>query len=294
MIALHDWQLRERVHLQRAERLVVGHEQRQRHGRGHPVEDFLFTYYTAKPNQLRRWHPGLGTAVPAADAPHRTWQLYRVTDDGWVTVDVEELLSRRGVLLEAVRRLMRATLQREPMLGCFGMHEWAMVYRLGPDDVRHNTWPLRFGSDDIAGIVEQRGLRCTHFDAYRFFTAPAAPLNATALTRQRQPEHEQPGCLHAGMDLYKWAYKLIPAVPSELVLDAFELARDIRYVDMQASPYDLSALGLEPIAVETPQGRAEYVERQRELTRRAAPIRRRLLEVCEQLTAAAHPRVVRD
>ena len=30
------------------------------------------------------------------------------------------------------------------------------------------------------------------------------------------------------MDLYKWAYKLSPLVPSELVADCFELAREIR------------------------------------------------------------------
>src|SRR5699024_4602041 len=133
-------------------------------------------------------------------------------------------------------------------------------------------------ADRIADVVAERELRCTHFDAFRFFTEPARALNRTLLTRERQIDHEQPGCLHAGMDLYKWAYKLTPAVPSELVLDAFELARDIRYVDMRASPYDLSALGLAPIAVETPAGRAEYVRHQLVFARRSAPIRRRLLD----------------
>ena len=39
-----------------------------------------------------------------------------------------------------------------------------------------------------------------------------------------------------------------------LVLDAFELARDIRWVDMQASPYDVSAYGVPPVAVAPPAG----------------------------------------
>lgn len=289
MIVLHDRQQRERAHLVRVEQLITAHEQRQQRGEAHPVEDFLFTYYQYRPKQLRRWHPGLSHAIADPDAPHHRWQLYRTDEDGTATLDVAEFLVRRSVLVHTVRRLLRATLQRQPVLGCFGMHEWAMVYRIGPDDVRHSSWPLRFGSERIAAIVHERGLRCSHFDAYRFFTESARPLNATELTRQSQLEHEQPGCLHAGMDLYKWAYKLSPAVPSELVLDAFELARDIRYVDMQASPYDLSALGLAPIAVETPHGRAEYVARQRDFMRRAAPIRRRLLAVCEQLAAAAVP-----
>jgi len=94
---------------------------------------------------------------------------------------------------------------------------------------------------------------------------------------------EQPGCLHAGMDLYKWAGKLGPLIPGELLLDCFELARDIREVDMRASPYDVSAYRaadgepLAPIAIETPGGKREYVTLQRAFTRRANALRRRLL-----------------
>jgi hypothetical protein len=54
---------------------------------------------------------------------------------------------------------------------------------------------------------------------------------------------------------------------------------------MQASPYDLSSYGEPPVAVETVDGRAEYVRRQRELAARAAVLRDRLIAVCEQLLA---------
>lgn len=84
------------------------------------------------------------------------------------------------------------------------------------------------------------------------------------------------------MDLYKWAYKLSPLTPSTLVLQCFELARDIRVLDMQASPYDLSALGYEPVRVETPEGRVEYAARQRVFAERARPLRSSLLDVCER------------
>ena len=50
------------------------------------------------------------------------------------------------------------------------------------------------------------------------------------------------------MDVYKWAYKLTPALPGELVMDCFELSWRIREMDMQASPYDLAAWGYEPEA----------------------------------------------
>jgi hypothetical protein len=104
-------------------------------------------------------------------------------------------------------------------------------------------------------------------------------------TRADQQELEQPGCLHANMDLYKWAYKLSPLVPSDLVADAFGLAREIRELDMRASPYDLSRLGLEPVPVETAEGRAAYAAAQREFATRAAPLRQALTEVLDPLLA---------
>ena len=102
--------------------------------------------------------------------------------------------------------------------------------------------------------------------------------NRFAPTREDQPEREQPGCLHAGMDVYKWAVKLGPLVPGELLLDAFELARDIRYLDMQASPYDMAPWGGEPVRIETPDGKAEYVRRQRAFAERGTALRRRILQ----------------
>jgi hypothetical protein len=157
------------------------------------------------------------------------------------------------------------------------MHEWAMVYRQTPEQVRHNAWPLRLSPEGTAAVVEQNRVRCSHFDAYRFFTAPARPLNLLMPSRETQHDNEQPGCLHANMDIYKWSYKLSPLVPSELVADAFALARDIRAMDMRASPYDLQALGYPPIRVESPEGRAEYAAEQRAFAERAAPLRTRLL-----------------
>ncbi|WP_412864364.1 hypothetical protein [Cellulomonas sp. 179-A 9B4 NHS] len=85
------------------------------------------------------------------------------------------------------------------------------------------------------------------------------------------------------MDVYKWCLKLGPAVPGDLLLDAFDLARDIRLVDMRASPYDVRPYGLDPIAVETPEGKADYVRRQRGFAARANALRTRLLAVCTTL-----------
>ncbi len=87
------------------------------------------------------------------------------------------------------------------------------------------------------------------------------------------------------MDLYKWAVKLGPLVPGSLLLDAFELAREIRTVDMQASPYDMRPWGLEPIPVETPAGKDAYVARQRGFADRAAPLRAALVDIVTETSA---------
>ncbi|MFG1800112.1 3-methyladenine DNA glycosylase [Micromonospora carbonacea] len=272
---LADWQARRRAHEERVDGWLAPHLARRRAGRKHPVEDFLFTYYSHRPAQLRRWHPGAGAVLRGAD-PAEFGRDYRATAAG-LTLDTDAVRARRAESVDWIRALLTATAGRPAHLGCFGMHEWAMVYRQTQEEVRHNAWPLRLSPARTAEVVQERGVRCSHFDAYRFFTAPARPLNMLTPTRERQHELEQPGCLHANMDLYKWAYKLSPLVPSELVADAFALAREIRTLDMRASPYDLAALGYPPVRVETPEGRAEYAAAQRGFAERAAGLRARLL-----------------
>ncbi len=83
------------------------------------------------------------------------------------------------------------------------------------------------------------------------------------------------------MDLYKWAYKLSPATPGELLADCFALAADVRELDMRASPYDLAEHGYPPVPIETPEGRAAYAAAQRTFAARGAALRERLLAVCD-------------
>jgi hypothetical protein len=193
-------------------------------------------------------------------------------------------LAKRSASLTWIAELLTRTGSRPAQLGCFGLHEWAMVYRQSPDEVRHNAFALRLGPQGTAAVVDELTVRCTHFDAYRFFTPAARPLNLLAPTRDSQPDLEQPGCLHAGMDLYRHSYKLSPLVPSDLVGDCFELASEIRMLDMRASPYDLADLGYPPVRVETPEGRAEYVRAQRDFADRAALLRSRLIDLCAALS----------
>jgi hypothetical protein len=280
-----EWEpLRDR-HRTRVEPWVAPHLGRRREGVAHPVEDFLFTYYSFRPAALQRWHPGFGTALVGAEE-HAGLKGY--ADVGGASGVTTEHVASQRPLLESVRALLSATAGRPANFGCFGMHEWAMVYRLDPGHVRHASWPLRLGAAGTDEVVESHRIGCSHFDAFRFFTDAARPLNTLQPGRDDRVAFEQPACLHAGMDLYKHAFRLSPMVPSELVADCFELARDIRVLDMRASPYDLSGLGYEPVAVETAEGKQEYVAAQRRFADRAAPLRRRLLDETGRLLGPGH------
>ncbi|RDI18256.1 hypothetical protein DFR72_11950 [Lentzea flaviverrucosa] len=276
-----EWHELRDAHVARMRRFTGPHQERKLRKEKHPVMDFLFTYYSHRPVRLERWHPGPGVVLEDA-AEYLEFPHYKATPEG-VTLDVESFVGQRAKTLEFVQGLLTATLSRPARLGCFGLHEWAMVYRQQPEEVRHNAWPLRLGSGGTDQVVEASRIQCGHFDAFRFFTRPARPRNALQPTRDEQLLNEQPGCLHANMDLFKWAYKLEPATPSDLVADCFELAADVRELDMQASPYDLAGLGYPPVRIETPEGRAEYVRRQAEFAEQARPLRERLIFVCQSI-----------
>ena len=284
VLAEDDWLGRAAAHRARVAEFTEPHRRRARHAEAHPVWDFLFTYYSLRPRQLRVWHPGHRTALAGPAAADYLDRAGYVAVPSGVTVGSEYLRSRLDTV-GFVAGLLRATAGRPAQFGCFGMHEWAMVYRT--DTVRHGRLPLRLGAAGTDAVVESMPLRCSHFDAFRFFTPAAAPRNRGTPTRDSQTDWEQPACLHANMDLYKWCYKLNPLVGSDLMLDCLQLAAEARELDMRASPYDLTDYGFEPIAVEEPAGRAEYARRQGVIAERAAPLRAALLERCEQLLNAA-------
>lgn len=246
--AVADWVVLEQdawtplasAHEARADALLEAHRGRRSRAVKHPVEDFLFEYYSYRPAALRRWHPGWGVEL-RGDVSRFAGLRGFVVDAGAARVD-PDLPGRRRDEVARTRALLEATQRRLPALGCFGLHEWAMVYRLSGTAPRHRL-PLRLGADGTDAVVEQHRIACTHFDAFRFFSPDAVARNALIPTAGNRQRNEQPGCLHANMDVYKWAYKLTPFTSAELVADCFELARRIRVVDMRASPYDLTELG---------------------------------------------------
>lgn len=278
-----EWRAQNNNHINRARRYTDDHLARRKAGTTHPIFDFLFEYYPIRISHLHRWHPGIGIGLadPHRASPHSAWRYY-YHHNGVTTADVSAFLAAHKPAITQIRTILTNTTANPTRFDCFGLHEWAMVYRT--DHPRHNL-PLRLTPAETNQVVEQHTIKCTHFDAYRFFTPEAQPLNLTVLTRENREHGEQRGCLHATMDLYKWAAKLGPLIPGDLWLDTFELAWQARILDMEASPYDCRSLGFGMVPIETPEGKHEYVRRQRLLAHAGDLLRHRILTTIEQAFA---------
>jgi hypothetical protein len=283
-LAYDVWQAAKRQHVARVQPWTRDRVERSLRGEKHPVYDFLFEYYHFRPAHLERYSPGINVLLEGATTDTIDWpERYIFTETrGYLGVDLFPAHRLPG--LTRTRQLLQATLERPPVYHCFGLHEWAMVYR--SDEVRHQQVPLRLSMPELASFVESQQLVCTHFDAFRFFTPAAVPRNRHQLTRLSMIDHDQPGCIHATMDLYKWCYQFAPYISSELTADCFALARTAREIDMRASPYDLP--GFPPIRIETKAGREEYIEKQRELYEIAQPLRKRVLAAYGELEGAIY------
>ena len=281
ILTTSEWQARSAAHRARVEQYTQPRRERRSRGAVHPVYDFLFQYYSYSAAKLETWHPAPHEQL--VDSPQA-----RACFDG-PAYDVHDGIIRRSsrALTTAERdtftqvvQLLCATRDRAPNYGCYGMHEWAMVY--GGHDVRHaQITPLRLPQPQVDALVESRPIACSHFDAFRFFAPSAKPLNRLPLSSTSRYDAEQPGCIHANMDLYRWAYTVMPWIGSDLLWQCFALAVDLRVLDMRASPYDLSAMGFEPVCIETVEGRDEYQLRQRELSARGSTLRSTLIDTLD-------------
>lgn len=288
--APHVWHKERLEHRHRVAPWIHDRVTRSLRGKKHPVYDFLFEYYSFRPAHLQRYSPGLNVILEQADVDMLDWPNHFTVCEQGAVLESARFPQNRLLFLRWGTRFLETTLDRAPVFHCLGLHEWAMVYRA--NEVRHEQFPLRLSQDAIAQFVESQQLCCTHFDAFRFFTPQAAPRNRYQLSRYSVFDHDQPGCIHANMDLYKWAFQLAPYICSELIADAFDLAWQAREVDMRASPYDLSALGFAPIALETRNGREEYVEAQRRLFTLGQPIRARLHKAYAMIEKQVSPQPV--
>jgi len=276
-----DWKAQKLLHEQHVDELIGDYLKARSAHKKQPVMDFLFEYYAFRPSALRRWSPGIGIGLEFSNIEELPELSEFKIEDGVAFLNSSLFPEKRLKSTQWILHMLKNTQSKRPAFGCFGMHEWAMVYKA--EKPRHDQVPLRMEPEKLATFVESRPLVCTHFDAYRFFTQEAVPINKFKLSRDTFADTEQPGCIHSNMDLYKWAHKLYPWIGSDLILKAFELALEARTIDMKASPYDLADHGLEPIKIETEAGRIEYVKAQETIFEKGIPVRQKLIGEIEGL-----------
>ena len=276
-----QWRLLERKHREWVAPWIESYRKRRGLGETHPIYDFLFGYYQMNRQKLIQWRPMSNMRLEGDGAKgFLKDERYSEFKDG-IGLDPLSMSNKEVERIRWVANLIRLSSRRAPAFNCYGLHEWAMVYR--SDRIRHESTPLRLRNQQIEEVVHAMPIRCTHYDAFRFFTEDAKPLNAQILRQDDRANFEQFGCVHFNMDLYRWSYKLSPWIGSELMDDCFRLAIEARTLDMRASPYDLSKYGFEPIRIETQSGRIEYRAEQQAIYEKGQPLAKRLLHDCEKL-----------
>lgn len=281
MWAEPDWREARARYLDELTPRVEARRRRRSRGEKDPVEDFLWEYYSLRGSRLLQWSPGAGVILAGASAEDFPDTLgYRSVATGR-EIDLDAQLQKRRNGIQWIGNLLKQTQDRPEVYHCLGLHEWAMVYE--HQDIRHPQLGLRLPHEEVRQVVEAFPLQCTHYDAFRFFSISARPLNEQELTPESRMGSEQPGCLHVNMDLFKWCMKLQPLVSSSLTLRAFRLADRARELDMRASPYDIEQAGLVPIRIELPEGRKEYIQGQQQIAEDAKPIRKDLIHEIESL-----------
>lgn len=289
ILSAEEWISREKKHAALVTPLADAFLRRRGLGLKHPVHDFLFTYYTCSPQKLKQWIPSFEEALVITPELRelRPWLIeYWFKEEGGIlSINREQLQDSTRSLAKFIAELCENILAQPARFGCFGLHEWAMVYQLSPQDLRHKNQRLRLPSAEIDSFVKSQTLCCTHYDAYRFFTPEARPLNILTPNLDTRLQMEQGGCIHANMDLYKWATKLWPWLGSDFIAKTFLHAHEGRELDMRASPYDLSEIGYSPICIETEEGRKQYQLEQQLYAEKAVLLRQELGSLCRRLEA---------
>ena len=180
------WQPQAERHLARVTKLLgAAPDVAAAQSRDDPLLNFVFTYYGSDLGaaaNLGRWCPPVGVAVEASqDDRERLWR--GIESDG--AYDPRKLPKKRLAALQRGRAALAATRKRPPIWHCYGLHEWAMLYR--PDGAeaphKHQNLPLRVDQATINRVVEADEIKCTHFDAFRFFAPEAVEKNRHALTQ---------------------------------------------------------------------------------------------------------------
>lgn len=282
-----EWALRIQQHLKLVQPFTDSFLKRRAIGIKHPVHDFLFTYYNCSPLKLKQWVPSIneGLMIDGSFKDLYPWfnTYWFKYDNELVSLNRDRIPKNTFGLAKFISELCDNISQKAPRFTCFGLHEWAMVYKASPESIRHQGYRLRISPEKLAFFVENQAICCSHYDAFRFFSKEAIPFNTLNPKLETRLTMEQGGCLHANMDLYKWSTKLWPWIGSDFIAKTFLLAIEARELDMRASPYDLENEGYPPICIETEEGRQEYQHQQKKIAEKSVKLRDALRKFCEKI-----------
>ena len=106
-----EWTTRRAAHTARVENLVGDYLLDRGRGNTHPVLDFLFTYYSHRPGQLRRWNPGHGIVLTGDRAcEYAGFASYeQVSTEGGVSYRVRsDLVERRRASIVETMKMRKA------------------------------------------------------------------------------------------------------------------------------------------------------------------------------------------
>ena len=123
------WKHERDRHIRRINSILGDYLIKKEHQVKNPILDFLFEYYTFRPGLLIRWSPGYQmTLEKMAFKDIEDLVEIRCLPDG-MRIDPSAFPTHRVASLDWVIQLIEVTMSRAPSFGCFGMHEWAMVYQ---------------------------------------------------------------------------------------------------------------------------------------------------------------------
>ena len=152
----------------------------------HPVEDFLFTYYSLRPGAAAPLVPGRRGGAGRCRRSGRTGDSTGAAGsaDRAAARPADRCHRRSAGLPAGPRRAARlhrhgCSARRRPRPGSSAASgctsgRWSSGRTTAQR--RHQEWPLRLGQAGTDDVVRDHQIRCTHYDAFRFFTPPARPL----------------------------------------------------------------------------------------------------------------------
>lgn len=197
--------------------------------RNHPIYNFIFVYFFFNRKILFQYSPGIHVEI---EGVHDSQELMSIN----LAPELQSVSSQRNFLaissnekkiskkfLQRTLHLLKSIQSKLPSFWCFGLHEWAMQYNsIQQTSTKNSTFqslPLRVTQQQIESLLNPPRhenqysvprLRCTHYDAIRFFTPSSVPLNAVSPspTRLTVDQFDQPGCIHVNMDLFKYIHTI--------------------------------------------------------------------------------------